>query len=118
MDNMAATKAQNTKAGRKNYGKNYGRGRNGEERAAAALRRAGYSVSIARGSAGFSDVTAKKNGRTRRIQVKTFSSRRFLTKQAAENRIRGKPFNVRIPAGGEVWVYDADGRRYVIRGRS
>lgn len=117
MGNMAATKAQNTKAGRKNYGKNYGRGRNGERRAAAALRRAGYSVSIARGSAGFSDVTAKKNGRTRRIQVKTFSSRRFLTKQAAENRIRGKPFNVRIPAGGEVWVYDADGRRYVIRGR-
>jgi len=118
MDNMAATKAQNTKAGRKNYGKNYGRGRKGEERAAAALRRAGYSVSIAPGSVGFSDVTAKKNGKIRRIQVKTFSSRRFLTKQAAENRIRGEPFNVRIPVGGEVWVYDADGRRHVIRGRS
>ena len=109
MGNMAATKAQNTKAGRKNYGKNYGRGRNGEERAAAALRRAGYSVSIARGSAGFSDVTAKKNGRTRRIQVKTFSSRRFLTKQAAENRI-GKPLtSVYRPAGSVGTMLTAGG---------
>jgi Holliday junction resolvase len=115
---MGATKAQITKAGRKNYGKNYSRGRKGEQRAAAALRREGYSVRIAPGSAGFSDVRATKNSRTRRIQVKTLSSRRILTKEAAENRIRGKPFNVRIPAGGEVWVYDADGRRHVIRGRS
>lgn len=115
---MAATRAQTTVRGRKNYGRNYERGRAGERRAAAALRRAGYSVSISPGSAGFSDIVAKKNGKIRRIQVKTFSSRRFLTKQAAENRIRGKPFNVRIPAGGEVWVYDADGRRYIIRGRS
>jgi|GEM_PF-2998701 len=115
---MGATKAQKTKAGRKNYGKNYGRGRTGERRAAAALRRAGYSVSITRASAGFSDVKATKKGKTRKIQVKTLSSRRILTKEAAENRIRGKPFNVRIPAGGEVWVYDADGRRHVIRGRS
>lgn len=115
---MAATRAQKTLGGRKNYGQNYERGRAGERRAAAALRRAGYSVSISPGSAGFSDIVAKKNGKIRRIQVKTFSSRRFLTKQAAENRIRGKPFNVRIPAGGEVWVYDADGRRYIIRGRS
>jgi Holliday junction resolvase len=115
---MAATRAQKTLGGRKNYGRNYERGRAGERRAAAALRRAGYSVSISPGSAGFSDIVAKKNGKIRRIQVKTFSSRRFLTKEAAEKRIRGKPFNVRIPAGGEVWVYDADGRRYIIRGRS
>jgi len=49
---MGATKAQITKAGRKNYGKNYSRGRKGEQRAAAALRREGYSVRIAPGSAG------------------------------------------------------------------
>ncbi len=116
---MGATKAQKTKTGRKNYGKNYGRGRAGERKAAAALRQAGYSVSISRGSAGFADVTAKKNGRTRRIQVKTLSSRRILTKEAAKKRIEGKPFNVRSrPAGGEIWVYDADGRRHVLRGRS
>lgn len=115
---MAATRAQKTVRGRKNYGRNYDRGRAGERRAAATLRRAGYSVSISPGSAGFSDVIAKKGGKTRRIQVKTFSSRRFLTKGAAERRIRGEPFNVRIPKGGECWVYDADGRRYIIRGRS
>lgn len=118
MDNMAATRAQKTKRGRENYGRNYARGRAGERRAAASLRRAGYSVSISPGSAGFSDVVAKKGGKTRRIQVKTLSSRRLLTKEAAENRIRGKPYNVRIPAGGECWVYDADGRRHIIRGRS
>jgi len=115
---MAATRAQKTAKGRKNYGKNYDRGRAGERRAAASLRRAGYSVSISPGSAGFSDVVAKKSGRTRKIQVKTISSRRILTKGAAEKRIRGKPFNVRIPAGGECWVYDMDGRRHVVRGRS
>ncbi len=118
MGNMAATKAQKTKRGRKNYGKNYGRGRAGEKRAAASLRRAGYSVRISPGSAGFADVTAKKGGRTRRIQVKTISSRRILTKEAAERRIRGRPYNVRIPRGGEVWVYDGDGRLHIIRGRS
>ena len=115
---MAATREQTTVRGRRNYGKNYERGRAGERRAAAALRRAGYSVSISPGSAGFADVVAKKGGKTRRIQVKTFSSRRFLPKRAAERRIRGEPYNVRIPKGGEVWVYDMDGRRYVIQGRS
>ena len=66
---MAATRAQKTVRGRKNYGRNYERGRAGERRAAATLRRAGYSVSISPGSAGFSDVIAKKGGKTRRIQV-------------------------------------------------
>lgn len=115
---MAATKAQKTRAGRKNYGKNYDRGRAGETRAAATLRRAGYSVSVSPGSRGFGDVKATKAGEKKSIQVKTFSSRRFLTKEAAEKRIRGRPFNVKIPAGGEVWIYDKDGRRYVVRGRS
>ena len=115
---MAATRAHKTVRGRCNYGKNYERGRAGERRAAAALRREGYSVAVSRGSAGFSDLVAKKGTKIRKIQVKTISSRRFSTKEAAEKRIRGKPFNVRIPAGGEVWVYDADGRRYVIRGRA
>lgn len=118
-DIVAATKAQKTKKGRKNYGRNYSRGRQGESPAAAILRRAGYSVRVAPGSRGFSDLTATKRGsKTRHIQVKTFSSRRFLSVEAAEKRIRGRPFNVRIPAGGEVWIYDMDGRRYVVRGRS
>lgn len=115
---MAATKAQKTKRGRKNYGRNYDRGRAGEKKVASSLRRAGYSVRLSPGSAGFGDVTATKGGTKRSIQVKTFSSRRFLSQEAAEKRIRGKPFNVRIPKGGEVWIYDMDGRRYVIRGRS
>lgn len=114
---MAATRAQKTAKGRKNYGRNYNRGRAGEKEAAASLRRAGYSVRLSPGSVGFGDVTATKGGKERKIQVKTFSSRRFLTKEAAEKRIRGKPFNVRIPKGGEVWIYDMDGRRYVVRGR-
>lgn len=113
---MAVTRAHKTAKGRKNYGKNYDRGRAGERRAAAALRRAGYSVRISPGSAGFSDLVAKKGNEVRHIQIKTISSRRILTNEAAENRIRGKPFGVRIPKGGEVWVYDADGRRHIIRG--
>jgi len=118
MVNYGGDTGTKNKTGRQNYGKNYGRGRAGEKRAAASLRRAGYSVRISPGSAGFPDVTAKKGGRTRRIQVKTISSRRILTKEAAERRIRGRPYNVRIPRGGEVWVYDGDGRRHIIRGRS
>lgn len=115
---MAATRAQKTKSGRKNYGKNLDRGLRGEERAMRTLRAQGYTVKQAPVRAGFCDLVATKNGKTKIIQVKTISSRRFLTREAAENRIRGKPFNVRIPAGGEVWVYDMDGRLHVIRGRS
>jgi len=115
---MAATRAQKTKSGRKNYGKNLDRGLKGEDRAIRTLRAQGYTVKRAPASAGFCDLTATKGGKTRCIQVKTISSRRFLTKKAAENRIKGEPFNVRIPAGGEVWVYDMDGRLHVIKGRS
>lgn len=115
---MAATRAQKTRSGRRNYGKNRNRGLKGEDRAARALRAQGYTVKRAPASAGFCDLTATKGGKTRCIQVKTISSRRLLTKEVAENRIRGKPFNVRIPAGGEVWVYDMDGRLHIIRGRS
>jgi len=114
---MAATRAQKTRSGRKNYGKNRNRGLKGEDRAARALRAQGYAVMRAPPQ-GFADLIATKNGKTKPIQVKTISSRRLLTQEAAENRIRGKPFNVRIPAGGEVWVYDMDGRLYIIRGRS
>jgi len=115
---MAATKAQRTKKGRDNYGRNYHRGIAGENRAARSLRKAGYSVRIAPGSRGFADVTATKKGaKTRKIQVKAFTSRRFLSTAAAEKRIRGRPFCVRIPAGGEVWIYDMDGRLYIIPGR-
>lgn len=117
---MAATTAQKTRSGRRNYGKNRNRGLKGEDRAARALRAQGYIVKRAspQGFAGFADLIATKNGKTKPIQVKTISSRRLLTQEAAENRIRGKPFNVRIPAGGEVWVYDMDGRLHIIRGRS
>lgn len=43
------------------------------------------------------------------IQVKTIKS-------AAKNRIKGKPFNVNLGSGGEVWLYDRDDRLWVIRG--
>lgn len=113
---MAPTKAQSTKKGRDNYGRNYDRGRSCEEKIARSLRGSGWSVSLSPGSRGW-DITAKKNGRTRRIQVKCLSSRRIESKEVARRRVAGLPFNVkRIPAGAEVWVYDADGRRYIIRG--
>ena len=115
---MAPTKAQKTKSGRINYGRNYGRGRACEEAAARSLRGSGWSVSLAPGSRGW-DITAKKNGRTRRIQIKCLSSRRIESAAVARRRIAHRPWNIkRIPAGAEVWVFDADGRRYILRGPS
>ena len=115
---MAPTKAQRTKSGRKNYGRNYDRGRSCEEKIARSLRGAGWSASLSPGSRGW-DITAKKNGRTRRIQVKCLSSRRINSAEVARTRIAHRPWNIKkIPAGAEVWVYDADGRRYILRGPS
>lgn len=113
---MAPTKAQRTKSGRKNYGRNYDRGRSCEEKIARSLRGAGWSASLSPGSRGW-DITAKKNGRTRRIQVKCLSSRRIESAAVARRRIAHRPWNIKtIPAGAEVWVIDGDGRRYIIRG--
>lgn len=109
---MARTKAQRTKEGKKNYGKNYERGRRGEEKAAAALRRDGYSVTMSRGSRG-PDLTARKNGRTRHIQVKTISSRSFSSPAVAENRMRGAPFYAAHDR--EVWIYDKAGQLHKIK---
>jgi hypothetical protein len=56
-------------------------------------------------------------GEMRNIQVKRISSRRFLTPEAARNRIAGRPFNVkRLVPGGELWVFDQDDRLYVFKG--
>lgn len=114
---MAATKAQKTPKGRKNYGRNKGRGDAGETAVMRMLRAEGYIVSTApEHPHGWADITATKGRETRRIQVKNITSRRFLTAAAALRRIRGRPYNIRrIPPGGEVWVFDADGRRYVFR---
>lgn len=112
---MAATQAQKTRNGRKNYGLNYKRGRSGERRAARELEKQGYSCALSPGSAGW-DIIASKNGKTRRIQVKTIKSRAITSKKAAKNRIKGKPFNVNLGSGGEVWLYDRDDRLWVIRG--
>lgn len=110
---MAGTKAQRSKKGRKNYGRNYSRGRTGEARTAAALRREGYSVKVTKGSRGPADVIARKGSHTRKIQVKRFTSRAFSTKAAARNRVTGAPYNV--PSGREVWVYDANGKVWKFR---
>lgn len=104
---MAGTKAQRSRKGKKNYGKNYARGRTGERKAAAALRRDGYAVTIKKGSRGPADVIARKGSETRRIQVKNITSRTFKSNATAKTRVQGAPFNV--PRGREVWVYDARG---------
>lgn len=113
---MAPTVAQRTKKGRKNYGRNYGRGRACEEKAARSLRGAGWAVSLSPGSRGW-DLTARKNGRVRRIQIKCLSSRRIDSAAVARTRIAHRPWNIKsIPAGAEVWVIDSEGRRYILRG--
>lgn len=102
---MAPTRAQRTRAGRRNYGKNYQRGRGAEERAARILRRDGWSVTISPGSRGPADLIARKGTRVRRIQVKQITSRNIGTTAAARRRVKGEPFNV--PRGREVWLYSA-----------
>jgi len=99
------TKAQHTREGRRNYGKNYQRGRGAEERAARILRRDGWSVTISPGSRGPADLIARKGEKVRRIQVKEIASRRICTVEAARRRVKGKPFDV--PRGREVWLKSA-----------
>ena len=113
---MAATKAQKTTKGRTNYGRNKQRGNAGEAAAIRTLRKEGYTVCTApEHPFGWADITATKGKEIRRIQVKNITSRRFLSAAAALQRVRGRPYNIRrIPPGGEVWVFDADGRRYIL----
>lgn len=107
---MAPTRSQRTREGRKNYGKNYARGIAAEERAARSLRRAGWSVEVSPGSRGRADLIARKKGQTRRIQVKEFSSRAIESAEVARRRARSHPHNGR----GEIWVYEKNGRRYIV----
>lgn len=110
---MAATKAQTSRKGRKNYGKNVERGTTGERRTAKALRNQGYQVKISKGSRGPADVIARKGKTTRRIQVKNLTSRTLNSSTVAKRRVTGQPFNV--PAGRETWVYDKKGRCHKFR---
>ena len=111
---MAATRAQKTTKGKKNYGKNTERGKRGENRVREIFTERGYRVKQDSNGRGFADLTVSRGSETRKIQVKNITSRRFLTRKAARNRIAGKPYNVkRIPKDGELWVFDKDGRRYV-----
>jgi len=105
MGSHMKTQAQQTKAGRRNYGQNYQRGRGAEGRAAAILRRDGWSVNISPGSRGPAGLIARKGTRVRRIQVKAIGSRDIRTVEAARRRVKGKPFNV--SRGREVWLYSA-----------
>lgn len=115
---MGRTKAQTTKRGRANYGKNKQRGDTGEKRVKEILEDRGYRVKLSENGRGFADLVARKGGKTKRIQVKNITSRRILTASAARKRIAGKPFDIkRIPKDGEVWVFDKDGRRYVFGGK-
>lgn len=110
---MAATKAQKNRP-KACYGKQIKRGDKGEARAAGILRRAGYTVSFsATHPRGPADITAKKNGKVRNIQVKTISSRNLLTERAARRRIAGKPFGLkRLKKDCELWVFDKENRLY------
>lgn len=110
---MAATKAQKNRP-KAVYGKQISRGNKGEQKALSILRKEGYSASLSKTHPrGCADITAKKNGRTRNIQVKTISSRNLLTERAARNRIAGKPFGLkRLAKDCELWVFDASNRLY------
>lgn len=111
------TKAHRSRKGRENYGKNRARGDRGESIVKRMLEKEGYSVKIASNGRGFADIMAKKGNETRQIQVKTIRSRRFLSPEAARNRMAGKPFNIkRIGPNKELWVFDKDGRLYKFRG--
>jgi len=59
---------------------------------------------------GWADLTARKGGKTRRIQVKEFSSRAIESPEVARRRARSHPHNGR----GEIWVYEKNGRRYIV----
>ena len=107
---MGATKAQRTRKGRKNYGLNYERGRTTEAKIARSLQRQGYKATLSPGSRGY-DVTARKGGDVRKIQVKHISSRSFKTPEAARNRVKIAPYNIkRIAPGTEVWIVDKNGK--------
>lgn len=99
------------------YGKQPQRGKAGEQRAARELRAKGYSVKYNNTHPqGIIDLTATKNGHTKKIQVKNITSRNLTTKQTARKRIAGKPFGIkRIPKGIEVWVYDKSKRKYTFK---
>lgn len=111
------TRAQRSRKGRENYGKNRARGDRGESMVKRILEEAGYTVSYSQNGRGFSDLIAKKGTEIRQIQVKRITSRRFLSPEAARNRMAGKPFNIkRIGPNRELWVFDKDGRLYKFRG--
>ena len=99
------------------YGKQISRGNTGEKRAAKIMRDAGYTVTYSeKHPHGPTDLTCKKGKEVRRIQVKRISSRVFRTAKAARNRMRGKPFCIKtIPAGTELWVFDAENNLYKFR---
>lgn len=112
---MAPTRAQKTRAGRKNYGKNFERGICAEERAARSLRGAGWSVELSPGSRGRADLVARKAGVKKEIQVKEFRSRVIESPEVARRRAMSYPHNARRPGPrGEIWVYEKNGRRYVV----
>lgn len=95
----------------KTYGKQKFRGDQGEKRAAVALQRQGYTVTSHPYER--TDLTEKKRGVVRHIQVKNITSRTFRSAKTARRRIAGKPFNLRrIVSGEELWVYDAAGHLY------
>lgn len=95
----------------KTYGQQKARGDKGERKAAAALRRQGYSVTSHPYET--TDLTAKKGKTIRHIQVKNITSRTFRSAKTARKRISGKPFNLkRLSPGNELWVYDAAGHLY------
>lgn len=107
-ESMARTKAQGTPAGKKNYGKNYSRGRAAEKKAAASLRKKGYTAKLSPGSKGRYDIIAKKGTETLKIQVKRITSRGFSSVKTARARMKGPPFNVK--AGTSIQLTDAAGK--------
>ena len=110
---MAPTKAQKTAAGKRNYGKNYGRGVDAENKAARLLASEGWSVSRSPGSRGRDDLIAVRGGKTKRVQVKNISSRALMSEDVARRRVQGEPYMAgRRSANREIWVYDRDGRLY------
>lgn len=110
---MARTKAHSTRDGKKTYGKNYENGIRAEEKAARSLRASGWDVVVSPGSRGRDDIIATKGGKTRKIQVKSISSRALMSADVAKRRVQGKPYNAgRLSKDREIWVYDRDGRCY------
>ena len=99
----------------KTYGKQVHRGDIGEEHAARILRKKGYSVSKSSTHPyGTNDLCARKGKQVRHIQVKRISSRKFKTAEAARNRMRGKPYNIKH-VKNELWVFDKDNSLYIFK---